>query len=311
MKKKRLIALSLYALFGVVCLLLSLYFTFPTSALSQRLSHEIARNTRGAWHVTFDDVSTYRLSGVIATGITAKRDIPIDSPMTLQLQGLHARLRLTPLLLGRTSFDVGAPWGKGYMSLRVTPRTPPQGTSALPAGSIEGSFDDVDLGQPPMLQKLLGLPFGGLITGEYNAESDGTVRKAEGAANIAVGHFSLGPGAIAGFSLPQIDLGNLEMTWDVKDGRARLTGFKQEGGSVTLKVMASVDLASPLAASRMDLCVQFRAEPAFLNANPKMRTVLQLAEVQLKRDGDGFLHLPMSGSIAAPVMHPGLCRRTN
>jgi type II secretion system protein N len=311
MKKKRLIALSLYTAFGLICLGLSLYFTFPASALGQRISHEIARNTRGAWHVTFEDVSTYRLSGVIATGITAKRDIPVDSPLTVQLQGMHARLRLSPLLLGRTSYDLGAPWGKGYMSLRLSPRTAAPGTNALPAGSIEGSFDDVDLGQPPMLQKFVGLPFGGVLNGDYTLESDGSVRKLEGAATLAVGHYSLGPGSIAGFTLPQIDLGNLEMSWEIKDGRARLTAFKQEGGSIALKVMASVDLASPLAASRLDMCVQFRAEPAFLAANPKMRTVLQLAEVQLKRDGEGFLHLPMSGPIAQPTMHPGLCRRSN
>lgn len=311
MKNKRLIALSLYAVFAVVCLALSLYATFPSSALGQRISHEIARNTRGAWHVSFEDVSTYRLSGVIATGITAKRDVPVDSPLTLQLQGLHARLRLTPLLLGRLSFDVGAPWGKGYMSLRLSPRTAAPSANALPAGSIEGSFDDVDLSQPPMLQKFVGLPFGGVLNGDYSLETDGSVRKIQGAANLAAGHFSFGPGNIAGFTLPQIDLGNLEMTWEVKDGRAKLIGFKQEGGSIVLKVMATIDLAAPLPASRVDMCVQFRAEPAFLKANPKMATVLQLAEVQLKRDNQGFLHLPMSGPIVQPVVHPGLCRGAN
>jgi type II secretion system protein N len=309
-QKKRLIAVGLYTVFGAFCLLVSLYWTFPATALGQRLSHEIARQTQGAWHVTFGRVSTYRLSGILAEDITLKRDIPVDSPLSLQLEAVHARLRLTPLLLARTSFDIGMPWGQnGALGVRLMPHS--STASTLPAGAAEGYFDTVDLATPPILAKLAGLPFGGVVDGDYAVDSDGNVRKVVGNATLRIARLSVGPGSVAGFTLPQVDLGTVEMTWEVKDGRAKLTNFKQTGGSLALKVQATIDLAAPLAASRGDFCVQFRAEPAFLNANPKMRTVLQLAEVQLKKDAEGFLHLPMSGPLTQPVMHPGLCRRSN
>jgi hypothetical protein len=44
-----------------------------------------------------------------------------------------------------------------------------------------------------------------------------------------------------------------------------------------------------------------------LEKNPKMRSVMQLAEVQLRRDPDGFLNAPLVGPITAPQLRPGLC----
>jgi type II secretion system protein N len=306
--KKRLLTAGLYVAFGAMCLLLSLYWTFPATAFGQRLTHEIARSTHGAWHVTFGQVSTYRLSGILAQDITLRRDVPLQAPLEVRLDAVHARLRLAPLLLGRTSFDIGMPWGRsGGLGVRLTPHAG-SGT-ALPAANIEAFFDAVDFAARPILAQLLGLPLGGVLDGDLSFDSDGNVRKAQGGGTLHIDKLNVGPGSVAGFTLPQIELGSVDLAYEVKDGRAKLTQFKQQGGNLALRLQANVELAAPVGASRSELCLQFKAEPAFLNANPKMRTVLQLAEVQLKRDAEGFLHVPLSGPLAQPAVRPGLCRR--
>lgn len=309
MRKQRWMTLGFYAAVGSVSLLLSLYWTFPTDALSQRIAHELAVRTRGAWHVDMEQLDTYWFSGVVAQNVTLKRQIPIDAPWSMHFESLHARLRLSPLLLGRTSFDFGMPWGPGRVALRLSPRKPVSSEAPWPPGALWGWLDAVDLSNPNMLGHWAGIPISGTLEGDYNLSSDGSIRKSEGAANFNLGNINIGPGTLSGFTLPQVDLGSLQMNWELRDGRIKLVDFRQDGGNIALKVQASIEANSSIENSRIDVCIQFRADPGFLNANPKIRSVLQLAEVQLKKDSEGFLHLPLSGPLNAPTMRPGLCRR--
>jgi type II secretion system protein N len=300
--KKRLLTLAGYAAFAGVSLLLSFYFTFPAAALGQRIAHELERSTHGVWHVTFNDVSTYRFTGIEAQGVTLQRTLPGTEPLTLQLDALRARLRVLPLLLLRTSVDAGVTLGEGTLDARLTPRGA--------AADAHLDADNVSLTIPPILAKLTGVPVGGTVVGQLDLTWDNDPQKTQGTASFTLDKLSVGPGKIAGFSVPLVDLGTVELGVDVQNGKLNVTTFRQRGGSLSLQASGTMQLVNPPPQSALDVCVAFRAEPAFLGANPTMRSALSLAEVQLKKDNEGYLHLPLAGPAAMPqIRFGGLCKR--
>jgi hypothetical protein len=103
-------------------------------------------------------------------------------------------------------------------------------------------------------------------------------------------------------------VGQLTLAAEIKEGKFKVTQFKQMGGNVSLQANASATVRNPVDASVMDVCCKVRADPLFLSHNPKIKTALQLAEVQLKKDPEGYLNLPLTGPLNA--MHVGntLCK---
>ena len=156
-----------------------------------------------------------------------------------------------------------------------------------------------------MLSKLLDFPLGGVLSGSIEGSWDSDPKKSTGKANVTVANFAGGPAVVQGFSIPGVDLGRIELALDLKDGKVKVGSFKQTGGNLNLKLSGDVLLKQPPAVSNLELCGAVRADPGFLSANPKMRTALQLAEVQMRKDGEGFLVIPLAGTIGAPQLRAG------
>ena len=299
--KKTLVTVG-YVLFGLASLLFSFYLTFPADALAQRLTHEIQAKTHGAWSMKYDRASMYHLSGIALEDVTLQRNVPAGEPLTLRFDALRGRLRFLPLLLLQVSIDAEAALGDGVLSGRVTPHT-------ADAMSLRLEADHVELNTPPLLGKLIGLPLGGVVTGSIDADWERDLQRATAHGAISWGNAKVGPGNVVGFSLPNVEVGQIDMALELKDAKLRFTSFKQKGGNVSLQASGHVLLKTPLEQSGAETCFAFRADPNFLNNNPKIRVALQLAEVQLKKDNEGYLHVPLTGSVSAPQLRGGMCRQ--
>ena len=303
-RPKKFVAAAGYFAFTVLSLLVSLYLTFPADALGQRLSHELQRQTHGQWLMTYSEASTYRLTGVQLENFKLTQHPPVthesDAPaLHLEFDQLHARLRLTPLLLLRLSADVGVYTHGGSLSARITPRK--QVTDVLI------SADKFDLGFPPLAGQFIGIPVGGQLSGHIDAALFDDFHRTTVTADLTYDRGGIGPGAIAGFTLPHIELGQIILAAELKDTKAHLTNFKQQGGNIALNIKGNTTLRQPLETSLLDLCLTLRADPTFLDNNPTIKTALQIAEVQFKKDPQGFIHIPLSGAMNSPQVGNVLC----
>ena len=189
----------------------------------------------------------------------------------------------------------------------------------------EAEIDDLDFTSPPVLSKMAGLPVRGKLAGKL----DGIIgmapqrlpggkkgpdqiapEKSEGKASLTLHGLALGPGSVKGFTIPApISFGQLDMALDMRRGRARMASFQQKGGQVAVDVSGSTSLRRTVRASSLDTCVKLKfTDEEYLREHPKINIALQLAQVQLKKDSEGFLNLKHTGTISNPKRQRGLCR---
>ena len=300
MRSKKILVTVGYIGFTLVCLFCSFYLTFPAEAAAGRIAQELQRSTHGVWSMTYDDVSAWRFSGLAFAKVRFKRSSPANEPMTVSLDAVRARVRLVPLLLARTSVRAQIENLGGSLDVLFTPKK-------NDAFSAHMEVDNFDLAQPPALGNLAGMPVGGKASGvaDINWESD--LHQAAGNVDLKVVKLKVGPGSVSGFTLPGVDLGDLNIVAEIHDAKFKVTQFKQKGGSVSFSGRAASQLKNPMLTSSLDACVWFRADPKFLQSNPKVRDALTLAEVRLKKDAEGYLQLPLGGMLGAPQLTGGMC----
>lgn len=289
-----------YVAFGVFALLFSLYRTFPASVVAQRVAQEVQRRSQGRISARFGDVSPYRLSGLDAEDVSVRILRPGAQPVDVSLERVRARVRLLPLVIGRMSLSIDVRSGDGRIAGRVSP-----GKDGF---ELDLEAEDVDLASPPVLGQLVDLPVRGVLDGAIEATLPREAQKSVGALTLAIRDARLGPGAVSGFTVPGIDLGTLSTTFELRDGRLRLASFEQQGGDMQLRLTATMTLRPELTRSSLDACVELKSSEAFLSQQPNLRAALQLAEARLRKDAQGFLHMPLSGTIADPRLRGGLCR---
>jgi type II secretion system protein N len=306
MPKKRLPILLGYLAFAVLCLVLNLYWTFPANALAQRVASEVERETSGTWTLKFQDASPWRLTGLELDNVTLiKKENPTAEPMVLQLDTLKARLRILPLLLLRTSINTQVNIGDGVLGAVVT--------VLKDATDADVYFDEVDFGKSAVFSKLAGMPLGGVLNGTVNVHWTRDIHHVDTEADISIGKATVGPGKVANLvTIPSVSLGDLALMGEIKEGKIKITSFKQSGNAANIQLRASGggQLSQPLFTSTVDACVMFKAEPQFLTNNPTMRSAVQLAEVQLKKDPEGFLNVPIGGAVNGIAVRTGnLCKK--
>jgi type II secretion system protein N len=271
----------------------------------------------GKLSVTFDDVSLYRFSGIAAEGVKLKTIPAQGEPLEIEVDELWLRLQLLPLALLNVSVSGGVGLGDGSVDAVVA--------KTGEGIEFEAEVDDLDFAKPPLLSKMTGVPVRGKLAGKL----DGVIGlapqrlpggkkgpdqiapdKSEAQASLTLRGLTLGPGSVKGFTIPApISFGQLDMALDMRRGRARMASFKQTGGQVALDVSGGTTLRRTIRASSLDTCVKLKfTDEEYLRQHPKINTALQLAQVQLKKDGQGFLNLKHTGTLANPKRQRGLCR---
>ena len=291
-----------YASFTVFALGASLYLTFPTKAVGQRVSYEVNQRLGNSMRVSFDEVGLSGLSGIEAEGVELilTHQTP---PVKIAVDSLEANVELLALATGDLTVAVHAGLGDGAIDASITPGEKPGEIN------VEAELDQVNLVSPPIASQLAGLPVHGVLTGKVNVDWRNDPRKATGEVELRAEGVGVGPGVVVGFTLPNVGLGNLELALSMKSGALKVESFEQTGGDIQAAINGEFSVRSRLASTSMNACVKLKGDPDYLDKQPKLKTALELATVKLKKDGDDFLHIPLAGTVGRPRMRGGLCRQ--
>ena len=289
-----------YGLVGLLAFLAGLYSTFPDEAVATWISHEVSRRSKGRVELRIEGLSPYWLTGLEADRVVVGLQ-GSSPPLEIPLVDAHVRLRLLPLFLLRPTFSIGVENSGGHLDAVAGLERDAVGLSAR----VEGWR----LEKATWMPSLAALGVRGVLSlGMAGRLHPRDVPKSVLDASITLREAVLGPGSIAGFTLPKIALGQIDAVLAVEKGALRVTTFRQQGGDVQLRAAGQVSLRPQLGRSALDLCLKFRPGETLLARNPTLKTALQLAEVRLRKDPEGFLHLPLAGTIARPRVRTGLCR---
>jgi len=299
MRGRKILVIVGYGAFALVSLVFGLYLTFPADAVGQRLAQEVSKASQGSVTVSFDSVSPYRLSGIAAEGVRIRMAQAGEQPREIKLKAVRARLRLLPLLWLSTSLDAVVDTGGGTVAARFTPHSDKGFFASL-------AFDDFDLGEPPALAPLLGVQLGGVLNGEISAEWSPDPRKSVGKGALKLAG-ALVEGAVQGVTIPRVGVGDIALELALDTGRMRVASFTQKGGDIEVRLSGSSAVRPEFAQSSLEACVELRPEAKFLDRDPKMRAAAQLAEVRLRKSPEGFLSVPLSGTLGSPRLRYGLC----
>lgn len=325
MASKKWLRAAGYVAFAVAAFLFFFYLTFPAGAVAQRMAQELSRSTGGDMTLTFEDASLFRFSGIQAYNVKLHAALGSDSgepakPIEVELDNVWVRVQILPLALLNISASAGAEIGDGSFEGHVA--TGDEGYE------FELEIEDLDFSRPAILGSIVGMPVNGKIAGSATGRiATGAARRgpkapavaatglaldrSEGKASLTIRDASIGPGTVAGFTLPApIGFGQIDLALDMQKGRLRLASFQQKGGQVSLKASGGLTLRRSLRASALDTCLQFKFDDdEYLKKYPKIGAALDFAALQLQKDGDGFLHLKHGGTIGSPRKQHGLCRR--
>jgi type II secretion system protein N len=283
-----------YLAFGLSSFLVSLYCTFPAQVVTMRLAQEVARATGGQVRFQVAQADLWRFSGLAARQV--RLQVGDNAPVTVD--AARIRLRLLPLLLLRASVYAQVQLGNGLAEVVL---------ALDKSHAADLRLDGIDLTKPAWLARQLGVPMQGILSGTASLTNVPRWPMVSGEVALELDRLSFGPTTVEGVGLPQIGLGNVDLEVNVAEGQAKIASLRQQGGNVQLETRGKVVLGEPIEASVLDVCGRIKVEPAFLQANPKLAAALHLAEVQLKRDANGFLNVPLAGSLRAPQLRPGLC----
>lgn len=294
-----------YLAFFLGSLFFWLYLTFPVGPWLSRLAHELELKSQGRWHISLNKANFYRFSGVVVSDLRLTYTEADKPPLVFQLDKLTARLAIVPFLRGQKQLHLYGRVDTG--DIRIDAQL-----SKEKDASIEIALQNFNLSSQKGLLQSAGMPLSGKITGRLAMSLpeglDNLQKITQADSDLQINEFNMGPGQVAGLSLPNMVFGKISLKTQGKDGQLKIVEFKQEGGTFSIKATGQVNLQPRFEQSRLNVCLKIKADSAFLGRYPKLQSMIQLAELQTGKDTDGFLHLPLAGSLGLPELQRGLCR---
>lgn len=318
---RRILTLSGYPLFYLLCLFMFAYWTFPYGRLKDRLLAEFEaqrQSSPSAQRVEIQSLGPYWFSGVALKGLslvtprTGNAEGPATSKLTFDQA--HVRVSLLPLLIGRVTLTFGAKAFDG--SIDGWTRSSSDGRR------IEASLDDIDVGKMSVLGDMVGgLPLSGTLNGKMEwMLPDQKLTKASGTLSLKIADLSAGDGKtkIGGkLALPQIKVGTLELAGEAKDGILKVTKLGADGKDLDLAGEGKIALRDPASDSIADLNLRFRFADAYKTKNDmtkslfgapgsNMPALFELADPRIKssKRPDGFYGWHMVGQLKDARFEP-------
>lgn len=330
-----------YPLFYLFCLVLFATLTFPFAELRGRLMGEFTRmqtagrrgtlsgTTKSPLQLDIKELDGYWLSGVEARNVTltiphdkpsaasasafgkASAAEPPPEPSVLQIQHVHGRVRLLPLLIGRVRVDFGLealggemfgtlPWGSG-------------------SGGMEVTFEKLQLGEVTPLRALLGIPILGTISGLLELDPvGGKFAKAGGKFELKLERVVVGDGKskLQGVELPAAQLGDISIVATAKDGTLKIDEITANGRDLELQGDGKIKLREPWHRSQLDINIAFRFTDAYRDRDDATRGLLGKPgskippaiefspQIKRAKREDGFYGWHIHGTLSDPNFDP-------
>lgn len=305
--------------FYFFCLFVFFRLTFPYDTLKERIVTEFNASQKER-RLEIDELSGHFLFGVEAEGVrlTSTAVVPTEgdekkAPDSLALDRLTLGVSLFSYLFGTVHVDYSAELGGGV---------------------IEGSFsqseteahlsvhgEDVDISGLTMLSGAVGLPLGGVLTGDVELKLlERKMQKAEGKFELTITELTVGDGKAKirnAIALPKLSAGDLTLKADVVTGRMDITEFAANGPDFEMNATGKVRLREPFERSAADLEVGFKFKEAYMNKSDLTKSIFGSPDGkvpglfdmdpqarQAKAD-DGTYHWRVAGILSHPSFRPG------
>jgi type II secretion system protein N len=283
-----------YGLFTSMAMLMCVYWTFPADIVADKAISQLRASTQGLWNITYEEASMHRLTGLRLDGVTVHK-----GPLKIPLQSLRARVLLLPFFTLKWGVGVDLHTENGHMYVAVK-------TGSKTGSDVFVEADHFNINNPLWAVENVGLS--GFLSGTAEFHMPTLLPNAEGRGEFSVEQFGVGPGSVQGFSFPKLEFGNIETSLAMKNAVLKTNSFKQSEADVALKAHVSVTVRPHTEMSPVEACLHVKPSGVFLSKNPKMQTVMQLAEMQIKKDSQGFLNVPLYGMLGSVSLRPGYCQ---
>jgi type II secretion system protein N len=283
----------LYGAFTAVALVLALRWTFPSTAVLERLSAEAA--SRG-WLLQAAEAGPAGVIGLSLREVTLKN----RAGLTIPLDRIDLTLPLWPLLTGRRRVALEAWLYDGRVS----------GAFDLAAGPrrYQAELAGIDLARALPLRMALGIDLTGVASGKAHLVLPADEKtRAEGRLALAVKEAGLTSGKLevpgsGALTLPAAKFGELAMEVVLKDGKATFEKLGATGGDVELASDGLYFVWQP----QMEFAplygkARLRLVPAY-SSRAEVRAFASLLDAALAgaRSADGSYGLQVFGSLGHP-----------
>lgn len=314
-----------YPAFYLFCLTVFAYFTFPYEKLRDRIVAGVERQDPGGsgQRLEIENLGPYWLTGLRATGvrlITTSAPSGTDDKPTkkeLELDEIHARVNILPLLLGRLSVSFGGEVFdgtiEGAMSSRGTERR------------FELELAGIDLERISPLLPAGGLPIGGLLDGRIDfILPEQKLQKASGLVDLTIRDLFVGDGKAKiqnALALPRMNLGDLVLSAEASEGVLKLGKVAAGGKDLELGMEGKLMLRDPMSESIYDMQMRFKLADAYKTRNEVTKSLFGAPgssmpalfemdpKVKQSKRADGFYSWQVSGLFRAPQFLPAPLRK--
>jgi type II secretion system protein N len=291
--KKRMIVQGLaYAVYGIVVLLVILYWTFPYELIGKRLTE---RFSQGDLQLV---IARYRPSfppGLQMQQVRLLTTAANPPTALLQADTLQAQPDLLALFSKSLDIRLDGVLYRGQMHGNV--QTAMQDSAA--SWKVQARFDEMHLEQSPLLQKDGKAFLRGRLGGDLSVTVSSEGELQQGTLNLNVKPMTLVSEQGLQLPLPRdITCETVQSQLSMAPGQLQIGSFTCRGDDLTVQAKGSIAWKQPLPASVLDLRIEIRSENAY-----KQELEL-LGNLVKRRPTRGALTFSLRGTLQEP--RPGV-----
>jgi type II secretion system protein N len=288
--RKRLILYVLaYTLYGLVVFLVLLYIIFPYDLLRQRVTERFSQADL--------QLAIARLGPAFPPGVRLQNVRLLVNQAgfpgaLMQIETLHARPALLDLLARTLHIRLDATIYSG--TLKGSIRSVVAGDTA--AWELEAQFAELQLERHPLVKQDNQAVLRGQLGGELSVTLDNEGLMQQGALNLRLQSVVFVVSQV--FPLPaqrEVTCDTVQSQIRLTPGQWQITSFMCRGNDLAIQVRGTIRWQSPLRASVLELQVQMRSETAY-----KQEIDLIGNLVQRRPDRRGVLSFSIRGTLQQP-----------
>ncbi|MCB9506087.1 MAG: type II secretion system protein GspN [Myxococcales bacterium] len=290
---------------GVVSLLVALALTLPMRLIAEIAEAQGEKALGFAYDIEIGGARLSPLLGVRLREVTlTPRQTDADTPPTpFEVDSL--RVNVSPLsAFGGLRARAEARSGDGRMRVTLSPGD--EGGNAVRVELFEFNLSAI---RP--LQRAIGIPVAGAVSGTIDLAYNDERQLSGGNIEVGIAGLVFGPGELHGdwlrqiggvLPMPRTDLGDLVLRAPLDAGRIQIDELRATGDDIQFEASGDVQLRNPTPTSRLNVAVQLRLEPAYVE-EAGLGAALALPGVSRLQSGDAY-SMALSGPLQRPSVVP-------
>ncbi|MDP2600259.1 MAG: type II secretion system protein GspN [Deltaproteobacteria bacterium] len=281
------------------------YWMLPMHAVKTRIIGGVEEALGPAYEVKIGTLKTSWLTGVLIRDFSIA-NLESGKPLPLfKADRLKIRVGLFSLLFGGPRISIDAKTGKAIIEGVL--HKSDQGVS------FDGSFDDLDLGQIPLMRQMTGLNLSSLVDGTVVVDYDAKQPlKTTGKMDVAINNLLLKAsevslGEMGSFPLPDLNIGKggSVIKASIEKGAITLEPLRIQGDDVNVALTGKIFLAPMVSRYRMNLQGNFQFSPKLWGVIDPILPAQWLEELKKQKGTNDHFPLSISGQFASPQIYSG------